>query len=109
MAWGNAMSIANSKRALLKKLDDIPNTAFSYAGSIVATFTKTASMLVLNPIFKVYDGEGKSIKILYGYDIDTSVDAVNTLAAHAGGLSLAYNPQILVLYLANIQVSRPRY
>lgn len=108
MAWGNAMSIANSKRALLKKLDDIPNTAFSYAGSIVATFTKTASMLVLNPIFEVYDGEGKSIKILYGYDIDTFVAAVNTLAAHAGGLSLAYNPQIFVLHLANIQVPQLR-
>lgn len=102
------MSIANSKRALLKKLDDIPNTAFSYAGSIVATFTKTASMLVLNPIFEVYDGEGKSIKILYGYDIDTFVAAVNTLAAHAGGLSLAYNPQIFVLHLANIQVPQLR-
>lgn len=52
--------------------------AFSYAGPKVVPFIKTGLVLVLNPIFEVYDGEAKSIKFSPRYDIDTFFGTVDT-------------------------------
>lgn len=64
------------------------------------------SLYMLNPIFEVYYGNAKSIKISRRYDIDTFVRAVNTLA-HAGGFSLKYKPRIFALPLVKSMYPDP--
>lgn len=109
----NALSVTQSRKAFLGRswrkstlsatwpsLIRDPRDAF-YQNFLSANFG--------SDIWESPRGKAKSINFSFRYDISIFVGVANTLVAHAGASSLAYNQQVFALHLDKIQLSQSRY